>query len=127
MQAKPRRLATRTTAIIVIVIVALVVASSGGVYYYVNYVARSPCASATSGNIKVGFTISLTGTYNVEGGKSLAGIQAAASWINDNGGVTVNGKARNITLDYYDDYFFQAEDGIRYLTVTGVQTCALPI
>ena len=103
MQAKPRRLATRTTAIIVIVIIALVVASSGGVYYYVNYIARSPCASATSGNIKVGFTISLTGTYNVEGGKSLAGIQAASSWINDNGGVTVDGKARNITLDYYDD------------------------
>src|SRR5438876_1535284 len=103
MQAKPRRLATRTTAIIVIVIIALVVASSGGVYYYVNYIARSPCASATSGNIKVGFTISLTGTYNVEGGKSLAGIQAATSWINDNGGVTVDGKARNITLDYYDD------------------------
>src|SRR5688572_17162468 len=24
-------------------------------------------------------------------------------------------------------YFFQAEDGIRGLTVTGVQTCALPI
>src|SRR5256886_10435093 len=26
-----------------------------------------------------------------------------------------------------DLFFFQAEDGIRYLTVTGVQTCALPI
>src|SRR5207248_204801 len=25
------------------------------------------------------------------------------------------------------DFFFQAEDGIRYRTVTGVQTCALPI
>src|SRR5256886_4836600 len=25
------------------------------------------------------------------------------------------------------DYFFQAEDGIRDLTVTGVQTCDLPI
>src|SRR5205085_7027908 len=24
-------------------------------------------------------------------------------------------------------FFFQAEDGIRYLSVTGVQTCALPI
>src|SRR5256886_11803989 len=24
-------------------------------------------------------------------------------------------------------FFFQAEDGIRYLTVTGVQTCALPL
>src|SRR5688572_33253415 len=26
-----------------------------------------------------------------------------------------------------DGFFFQAEDGIRDLTVTGVQTCALPI
>src|SRR2546430_4341819 len=27
----------------------------------------------------------------------------------------------------YNFFFFQAEDGIRDLTVTGVQTCALPI
>src|SRR2546428_7262268 len=27
----------------------------------------------------------------------------------------------------YVVFFFQAEDGIRYLIVTGVQTCALPI
>src|SRR2546430_10321584 len=27
----------------------------------------------------------------------------------------------------FTEFFFQAEDGIRYLTVTGVQTCALPI
>src|SRR2546430_4759007 len=33
-------------------------------------------------------------------------------------------------MDYADRrlvFFFQAEDGIRDLTVTGVQTCALPI
>src|SRR2546430_12674162 len=30
-----------------------------------------------------------------------------------------------LLLDYV--FFFQAEDGIRDLTVTGVQTCALPI
>src|SRR5256886_12708911 len=32
-------------------------------------------------------------------------------------------------LSWYDMclFFFQAEDGIRDLTVTGVQTCALPI
>src|SRR2546421_2837850 len=29
--------------------------------------------------------------------------------------------------DVYDFFFFQAEDGIRDLIVTGVQTCALPI
>src|SRR2546430_7589881 len=30
-------------------------------------------------------------------------------------------------LCYHLVFFFQAEDGIRYFTVTGVQTCALPI
>src|SRR2546430_10974869 len=30
-------------------------------------------------------------------------------------------------VSYTIFFFFQAEDGIRYLTVTGVQTCALPI
>src|SRR5688572_14226780 len=30
-------------------------------------------------------------------------------------------------VDLANAIFFQAEDGIRYLTVTGVQTCALPI
>src|SRR2546430_12517497 len=40
------------------------------------------------------------------------------------------GRGRNQDLavvagDYF--FFFQAEDGIRDLTVTGVQTCALPI
>ncbi len=106
MQAKPRRLATRTTAIIVIAIVAIVIVSGGGTYYYINYVAPRPIScTLPSGRdaIKVGFTISLTGTYNVEGTKSLAGIQAAACWINSNGGVTVNGKTYNIVLDYHDD------------------------
>src|SRR5205085_8211986 len=30
-------------------------------------------------------------------------------------------------LGWCSGFFFQAEDGIRDLTVTGVQTCALPI
>ena len=30
-------------------------------------------------------------------------------------------------LSIVETFFFQAEDGIRALTVTGVQTCALPI
>src|SRR2546430_9156676 len=30
-------------------------------------------------------------------------------------------------IGVFDFFFFQAEDGIRDLTVTGVQTCALPI
>src|SRR5256886_11065263 len=33
----------------------------------------------------------------------------------------------SIWLDTLSFFFFQAEDGIRDLTVTGVQTCALPI
>src|SRR2546430_11619013 len=33
----------------------------------------------------------------------------------------------SLYLSSYVFFFFQAEDGIRDLTVTGVQTCALPI
>src|SRR2546430_5522941 len=35
--------------------------------------------------------------------------------------------ARILIDSYVYFFFFQAEDGIRDLTVTGVQTCALPI
>src|SRR5256886_10251202 len=39
-----------------------------------------------------------------------------------------NRRVRGLTAPYAVYlFFFQAEDGIRYLTVTGVQTCALPI
>src|SRR2546430_10325444 len=34
---------------------------------------------------------------------------------------------RSVVNDSLFFFFFQAEDGIRDLTVTGVQTCALPI
>src|SRR5256886_6694002 len=36
-------------------------------------------------------------------------------------------KSRENMSWLWDCFFFQAEDGIRDLTVTGVQTCALPI
>src|SRR5256884_682279 len=38
--------------------------------------------------------------------------------------IVANGEWRNISLLFF---FFQAEDGIRDVAVTGVQTCALPI
>src|SRR2546427_5469822 len=37
------------------------------------------------------------------------------------------GSALLVLCEYFFFFFFQAEDGIRDLTVTGVQTCALPI
>ena len=120
MQAKPRRLTKRTTAIIAVAIVAIVIASSGGTYYYVNYVAQRPitCTLPSMRDaIKVGFTISLTGTFNVEGAKSLAGIQAAACWINNNGGVTFNGKTYNIVLNYYDDQSSSAQISTLYTKI----------
>src|SRR2546427_6082793 len=39
----------------------------------------------------------------------------------------VNASQSGAFVCYILFFFFQAEDGIRYLTVTGVQTCALPI
>src|SRR2546430_4646517 len=44
---------------------------------------------------------------------------------------TITEKSEQVQADMKSlpltDFFFQAEDGIRDLTVTGVQTCALPI
>src|SRR5690349_3239122 len=48
------------------------------------------------------------------------------SVANNNGLVTVSGLAATLTIANFF-FFFQAEDGIRDLYVTGVQTCALPI
>src|SRR2546430_7320268 len=42
-------------------------------------------------------------------------------------GLCSNLKITNKKVAYFSFFFFQAEDGIRDLTVTGVQTCALPI
>src|SRR2546430_1363606 len=59
-------------------------------------------------------------------------LQAGTSAVSDKlldlvalGGKSAADKGKD-TRDYLA-FFFQAEDGIRDLTVTGVQTCALPI
>src|SRR5256886_8392000 len=43
------------------------------------------------------------------------------------GRVTAEDRCLAVAASYVDCFFVQAEDGIRDLTVTGVQTCALPI
>src|SRR2546430_3622829 len=50
-------------------------------------------------------------------------------WCNSdsNIGLEWEGEAEGTLIDSFFFFFFQAEDGIRVLTVTGVQTCALPI
>src|SRR5256885_10055767 len=83
-------------AIGVAVLVILVALTAAGVYYLTR-------PTGFAGTIKVGFTISLTGTFNVEGTNSLNGIETAANWINSHGGVSVGVKSYNISLDYYDD------------------------
>jgi len=77
-------------------VVILVAVAAAAVYYLT-------LPTGPSGTIKVGFTIALTGRYTVEGTNSLNGIKTVANWINSHGGITVQGKVYNISLDYYDD------------------------
>lgn len=86
----------RATAIIVAVII-IIVALVAGYYFY------QPRGTQVAGTIKIGFTISMTGTYNVEGKASLNGILTAVRWINEHGGVTIQGKSYNVSLVYHDD------------------------
>src|SRR5437762_10695179 len=41
--------------------------------------------------------------------------------------MTISKRALIVGSNSYNHFFFQAEDGIRDTSVTGVQTCALPI
>src|SRR3989441_5815011 len=121
-------------AIGVAVLVIVVALTAAGVYYLTR-------PSGFAGTIKVGFTISLTGTFNVEGTNSLNGIKTAANWINTHGGVSVGGKSYNISLDYYDDQSGPAgnigtlytkiiqQDGAQFLLApysSGLTTAAAP-
>src|SRR5256886_8478384 len=45
----------------------------------------------------------------------------------DGNDLVIRGQSVSLREWRYIVFFFQAEDGIRDLTVTGVQTCALPI
>src|SRR2546430_250684 len=47
--------------------------------------------------------------------------------VDPNFGRRVRNRRQLNSLQNTWPYFFKAEDGIRYLTVTGVQTCAFPI
>ncbi len=85
----------RLIAIIVGVIVILVAVAAVAVYY----LGQPPAANT----IRLGFTISLTGTFNIEGTNSLNGIKTAQQWINSHGGITVNGTSYQLALDYVDD------------------------
>src|SRR5256885_6611975 len=88
----------RTKLIAGIVVAVLIVGITSGIVYVLS---QTPASAF--GIVKVGFSISLTGQYNVEGKNSLTGIETAGKWINDHGGVQVNGKAYSLDLDYYDD------------------------
>src|SRR5207245_9550513 len=48
-----------------------------------------------------------------------------SSWISSPNLLTLRSRLSHLITVYF--FFFQAEDGIRDATVTGVQTCALPI
>ncbi len=120
---------------IIVAVIVILVAIAVAVVYVLN---QTP--PLVAGTIKVGFTISETGTFNVEGGNSLNGIKTAQSWINSNGGIIVGNTRYNISLDYYDDQSSSTQvaalypkivqqDGAQFLLApysTGLTTAAAP-
>ncbi|TLZ98645.1 MAG: branched-chain amino acid ABC transporter substrate-binding protein [Methanobacteriota archaeon] len=95
--------------LIAIVVAVLVLVAIGAAAVY--YLTQPP---VPTGTIKVGFTISLTGRYSVEGTNSRNGIMTAANWINSHGGITVQGKVYNISLVFYDDQSVQGNVNTLY-------------
>jgi branched-chain amino acid transport system substrate-binding protein len=81
---------------IVVVVVAVVVVMSAS--------AAVLLLGRPSGNfIKIGLTLGLTGRYSVEANAALNGILTAIDWVNEQGGVTVQGTSYQLQAIYYDD------------------------
>jgi len=97
----------KVLAIGIAFLVILVGVAAAAVYYLT-------LPTPFGGTIKVGFSISLTGQFNVEGKNSLNGIKTVLNWINGHGGVTVQGKVYNFSLDYYDDQSTPGNIGTLY-------------
>jgi branched-chain amino acid transport system substrate-binding protein len=87
----------KRTRLIAIIVGLLVIAAVGAAAIIFRPTATPPDV------IKIGFSISLTGRFAVEGTNSLNGIQTITQWINTHGGVTIGGRSYQIALDYYDD------------------------
>lgn len=60
-------------------------------------------AKVEGDTIILGSAISLTGKYSTNGIHTQNGYELAAKLINDNGGVSVDGKKYKIKIEYYDD------------------------
>src|SRR5438128_9944626 len=118
-----------------IAFVLILVAIAAAAVYYLTL------PPGFSGTIKIGFTISQTGNFNVEGTNSLNGIKTAASWLNSHGGIAVGGKLYNVSLDYCDDQSMGGnvgtlypriiqQDGAQFLLApysSGLTTAAAPL
>src|SRR5438132_11012805 len=77
----------RTKLIAVTVVAVLIVGITSGIVYVLS---QTP--SSLAGIVRVGFSISLTGQYNIEGKNSVTGIETAAKCINDHGGLALTEK-----------------------------------
>lgn len=53
--------------------------------------------------IKAGISVSLTGQFQTQGRQALAGLQAWADYVNQAGGITVDGRKYPVDLVHYDD------------------------
>src|SRR2546429_4915350 len=60
-------------------------------------------------------------------GSSVFNLFKCKMFANSRAPLDVIGTGSFIPQNFNDIFFFQAEDGIRDVAVTGVQTCALPI
>jgi len=135
VEGAPVEVSRRKVIAIGVAVLVILVGIAAAVIYYIGL------GSSFGGTIKVGFTISETGTFNVEGTNSLYGIRTAAAWINSHGGIVVQGKTYNVSLDFYDDQSSSSninqlytkivqQDNARFLLApysSGLTTAAAPI
>ncbi len=103
-EKKPRGASTKTKGIILTIII-VAIAAAGGYYYLGGQPGLVGPPPVTKDVIKVGFTLSFSGSASYEAEDELRGISLWADDVNSRGGISVKefGKNLKVQLVYYDD------------------------
>lgn len=91
-----------------------------------------------AGSITIGFIDALTGSGAVYGGPQEDAVEIAVDWVNENGGVTLDGEQYSIELNKCDNQGDPTEsltcvrnlidrDGVKYLTGFAISGATIPV
>jgi ABC-type branched-subunit amino acid transport system substrate-binding protein len=93
-----------TVGVVIVIVLILIVAGAAGYYYLTTSSGGTTTTKAKGSVIKIGMTLSQSGTFASLDGNYTKFNTAWANWVNSQGGLAdASGVKHNVTIVWYDD------------------------